>query len=181
MPRPRLSRCALLSPRRCPASTPSRHPASSGARCLASRDAPLLRGCAFTGAEGRVQATAGEAAAWQATRRGRSAGAVLLKRLRRTRRNGNCNAKTRIGRPRWRLCKSLPTQQPAPALCLAEGRSRSLSQLILRRASADVDVPVSFAYKLWEQREKIPEWMPIIAYVKVRTLTKHVDLIRMKS
>lgn len=32
----------------------------------------------------------------------------------------------------------------------------------------DVNVPTEFAFKLWEDREKIPEWMPLITSVNVR-------------
>ena len=38
----------------------------------------------------------------------------------------------------------------------------------MRRADTHVDVPVGIAYQLWEQRQRIPDWMPIIAAVQAR-------------
>lgn len=43
---------------------------------------------------------------------------------------------------------------------------------VVRRASVVVDVPVEEAFKMWEDREKIPQWMPWIHSVKVQPGTQ---------
>lgn len=49
--------------------------------------------------------------------------------------------------------------------------------LDVHRASVDVPLPMEPCWVLWEDRERIPKWMPWIKSVKVSSLRKSCSLV----
>ena len=69
------------------------------------------------------------------------------------------------------LVQGRPCQPSGASTCVSAARQADLthpSSRPPRSAAVECDVPLEMAFALWEDRERIPLWMPWITSVVVR-------------